>query len=496
MMKKLTFHGMIAGLMMATLLLAGAEYARADAREAARTTLFKAADNALKAAEDAKADLYAPEAYTEAMEYYQDADKAFAKGKDLAGIENKLSRAVELFTKATEISGYASVFFDKAKTARDDAERVDALKYDYETWKEADETFKKAIVRYEDGDQDRARKDAEEAETLFRKTELETIKISYLDGVRKGVEAMKDLGNSNNAKKITEKAQKLVHKAEQELDRQRYSNENAQTLADQADYEIRHAQYVHQRVRKMKDADYSYEDVILDGERSLTRVCEELGITPRFDKGLDEVDRLIADEIKKMKFKIAQHEKNTKDLQARISGLEDQITRMMNDEEELKRQRKLAEEALKRQKMKQALKEKKLQSIRAAFAQNEGKVLMDGNNIIIRLYGLNFPSGKSEIEPKYFGLLTKVKKTFSMFKDCEVVIEGHTDALGSDAVNQRLSEDRAEAVKHYFLANAGIAESRLNAIGYGETRPVASNETEAGQAMNRRIDVVIIPSDE
>ncbi|GAB6095051.1 hypothetical protein JCM14469_13030 [Desulfatiferula olefinivorans] len=496
MMKHVSFLGSCCGLLITAVLFAGSGHAWADARETARTTLFKAADNALKTAEEAKADLYAPEAYAEGMEYYQDADKAFAKGKDLAGIENKLSRAVELFTKAAETAGHAAVFFEKAKTARDDAERVNALKFDYETWKDADDTFKKAVARYEDGDLERARRDADAAETLFRKTELETIKISVLDGARKGVEALTDLGNSNHALKITALAKKLVEKAEKELDRQRYGNENAQTLADQADYEIRHARYVHQRVRKMKEADYSFEDVILDGERSLTRICDELGVTPRFDKGLDEVDRVIVDEVKKLKFKIVHHEKNTQALQAKIADLEERITRMMNDEEELKRQRKLAEDALKKQKMKQALKEKKIQSIRSAFGRDEGKVLMDGNNIIIRLYGLNFPSGKSEIEPKYFGLLTKVKKTFSMFKDCEVVIEGHTDSLGSDAVNQRLSEERAEAVKHYFLANTGIAESRLNAIGYGETRPVATNETEAGQAMNRRIDVVIIPSDE
>lgn len=467
-----------------------------DVRESARTSLFNSADQALKNAELNKAELFSPQAYKEAMEYYKDADEAFSKGKDLAGIEKKLRQAVEYFNKASETSGHASEFFQKAKKARDDAESVDAVKFEYRAWKDADETFKKSIIRYENGDLDKARSDAKEAESLYRKAELETIKSSYLDSVRKDIDKMNDLGSKNLAPKIFNKAVKLANKAAQELERQRYSNDSAREFASQASYEIKHALFVHQWIRKMKDADYTFEDVVIEGERSLGRICDELGLVPKFDKGLGDVDAIIVDEIKKLKFKNSQQASNIEAMNNKISSLEEQISKMMNDEEELKRQRHLAEEALIKQKMKQHQREKKIQDIRSAFASDEGKVLMDGNNVIIRLYGLNFPSGKAVIEPKYFGLLTKVKKSFSMFKDCEVVIEGHTDSLGSDAVNQKLSEERAEAVKQYILANSTISDSRITAIGYGETKPLASNETNEGQAKNRRIDVVIIPSSE
>ena len=468
----------------------------ADARGGAKETIFKEADNALKEADLQNSKFFSPQAYEEAMEYYKDADEAFAKGKDLSGIEKKLGRAIEYFKQATETSSHASEFFTKAKKSMEDAENVDAVKYEYDLWKDADNCFKKAIIRYEKGDLDKAREDAKEAEALFRKAELETIKTSYLDEVRKAIEKMEDLGKKNNAKKIFAHAKSLTKKASTELERQRYSNDNARTLVAEAGYEMKHANYVHNHVRKMKDADYTFEDVILESEKSLTRISEELGIVPRFDKGLDDADRVIIDEIRKLKSKNKKREENIQALTAKVKDLESKITKMMTDEEELKRQRQLAEQALKKQKLEQAKREKKIQSIRSAFAHNEGKVLMDGNNIIIRLYGLNFPSGKAVIEPKYFGLLTKVRKSFSLFKDCAVVIEGHTDSVGSDAVNQRLSEERAEAVMQYFLANSSIPKSRINAIGYGETKPVASNETTAGQAKNRRIDVVIIPSSE
>ena len=100
---------------------------------------------------------------------------------------------------------------------------------------------------------------------------------------------------------------------------------------------------------------------------------------------------------------------------------------------------------------------------------------------------------KEVIEPQFFSLLSKVKNSFAEFPGCLITIEGHTDSIGSDAVNQQLSEERAEAVRQYIIANSNISWDRIKSVGYGEMNPVASNETAEGQAKNRRIDVVIQP---
>jgi outer membrane protein OmpA-like peptidoglycan-associated protein len=119
-------------------------------------------------------------------------------------------------------------------------------------------------------------------------------------------------------------------------------------------------------------------------------------------------------------------------------------------------------------------------------------VIRDENNIIIRLYGLTFGVGKTTIEPQFFPLLTKVQDAIKQFPGCQATIEGHTDSQGSDAMNQRLSERRAEAVAQYLKANM-VANTPITHQGFGESRPVASNDTFEGRAKNRRIDVVIIP---
>ncbi|MFJ4134694.1 OmpA family protein, partial [Pseudomonas cyclaminis] len=71
-----------------------------------------------------------------------------------------------------------------------------------------------------------------------------------------------------------------------------------------------------------------------------------------------------------------------------------------------------------------------------------------------------------------------------------VEVAGHTDSVGPDAYNQKLSQRRADAVKQ-VLVKDGVAPSRVTAVGYGESRPVADNATEAGRAVNRRVEASV-----
>ncbi len=128
------------------------------------------------------------------------------------------------------------------------------------------------------------------------------------------------------------------------------------------------------------------------------------------------------------------------------------------------------------------------------FTSNEARVFRQGNTIILRLVGLTFDSGASQIRPDNFSLLEKVEKAIDVFPRSELTIEGHTDSHGGDELNQKLSQARAESVQQYMINAMRIPTYRLIATGYGETRPVASNETASGRERNRRIDVVIKPA--
>lgn len=135
----------------------------------------------------------------------------------------------------------------------------------------------------------------------------------------------------------------------------------------------------------------------------------------------------------------------------------------------------------------------KISQLEETFTAQDGRIIREGKSLIIRLTGLKFGVGGSEIKPENIDLLAKVRDAINLFPDAKLAISGHTDAVGSAAANMKLSRDRAEAFKTYLVENMGIDSSRIIAYGFGETKPVASNETAEGRAQNRRIDIIIHP---
>jgi OOP family OmpA-OmpF porin len=132
-------------------------------------------------------------------------------------------------------------------------------------------------------------------------------------------------------------------------------------------------------------------------------------------------------------------------------------------------------------------------TIESLFDRNAARVSREGNNLILRLVGLTFASGRTEIAPEHNELLQNVARAASVFPRSQIVVEGHTDSYGSDDTNMSLSQERADAVSAYLADTFGIPAFRISAIGYGETRPIANNETPQGRERNRRIDVRIEP---
>lgn len=105
---------------------------------------------------------------------------------------------------------------------------------------------------------------------------------------------------------------------------------------------------------------------------------------------------------------------------------------------------------------------------------------------------VSFDFGRAEIKSSFRPTLDKVAGVLQRYPNSVVHVVGHTDSVGSDAYNQRLSEQRAQAVIDY-LASAGVARDRLRAEGRGETEPRDTNATEAGRQLNRRVELYVKP---
>jgi outer membrane protein OmpA-like peptidoglycan-associated protein len=108
------------------------------------------------------------------------------------------------------------------------------------------------------------------------------------------------------------------------------------------------------------------------------------------------------------------------------------------------------------------------------------------------LHGINFDTGKATIKPESKPLLDEIGKLLNDNKDLKLSIEGHTDNVGNKAMNQKLSEQRAAAVKNDLVSNSKIDANRLATKGFGDTKPIADNNTDDGKAQNRRVELVKI----
>ncbi|NTU93442.1 MAG: OmpA family protein [Chlorobiaceae bacterium] len=104
--------------------------------------------------------------------------------------------------------------------------------------------------------------------------------------------------------------------------------------------------------------------------------------------------------------------------------------------------------------------------------------------------GILYSTGSSTLTAPSRSNIERLSRILNRYDDTNVVIEGHTDTIGNEYANQNLSERRAESVASLLKAY-GVTGNRISTVGYGETRPVATNETESGRHLNRRVEVLI-----
>lgn len=117
----------------------------------------------------------------------------------------------------------------------------------------------------------------------------------------------------------------------------------------------------------------------------------------------------------------------------------------------------------------------------------------EGDTIKLNLPdGVTFDFGKSDLKSQFYPALNNVARTLAEYNQTIVEVAGHTDSVGSEAANQRLSEQRANSVGNYLIGQ-GLVRERFEIVGFGKSRPIADNSTEQGRAANRRVEIRVVP---
>jgi outer membrane protein OmpA-like peptidoglycan-associated protein len=428
--------------------------------------------------QDQESHVLAPRTHREAAATMRSLESSPSSAKELADAEKQLQaldvavrRARSLWTNLLEV--------------RERARAAGAPARDPRGWTTAENILVAAAQKLEGGRTETAQSQAREALPAYEAARRNAMRVELLgtvDSLRVGLEA--------------DKAQRIVPRswvrtvdaiaaAERLLRERDELDAEVRAAGSKALSEARHARFLLDRILGAceEKAPDRIESAILDWEEATRRALVVLGLESSFESGLGPplaaVEREAAQlRTERDRLRIATRERaGTADsLGERVQALRDRL-----------RDRELQVAALQRS----LADYQTIDEIGRMFGPDDGRVLVDGRDLVLRLHGLQFASGSAELPSSSGALLDKVVQALERLPGARVIVEGHTDSQGRPEANVELSQARAIAVRDELARRARLHSGAVKATGYGAMRPVASNETAEGRALNRRIEIVI-----
>lgn len=475
-----------------------------------------------------EADIFAPKTWENAAKAFQRAQRAVERNKDQSTVDKAVTKAREYAENAIKATEVAKLSLKDYLPPRDKAKKAQAPVLVTELYDKAERQFLKATRKVESGDVKGALKEADKAAPLFDEAELEAIRVDILGTADKLIEKALADDAAKFAPSTLDKARSARERANEILAKDRYNRSEAIKEARLSEYEARHASNIALSVRSLKRNDQAWEKLMLLYEIQMNRIGEAAGLEfLPFDNGpLDAANILIENlnslqsENQQLKNERAalvtavasqlQHtltqlgqqdadedlislaeavDRRVSDLLIDMNNLVQQVQASRSQLAELSQAHEVASSEL----ATRLEREEKFKKAKSILNPSEGEVLFNASNdIVLRLSGLSFDVGKSEIRDEHIPILEKVKKVIELFPDAQLVVEGHTDASGDPSTNLRLSEKRAFAVMQYLRQSLLIPSDKIQSIGYGADKPIASNQTPDGRAKNRRIDILVM----
>ncbi|MFB0505386.1 MAG: OmpA family protein [Thermodesulfobacteriota bacterium] len=424
----------------------------------------------------------APTWFAKAETSLKDAKELLNRGDELSKVLQKIADGRAQLRRAEEMAQLARPALTDAIKARGSARAAGATRLGAD-YAEAEEKFLQLTRAIENNNLEWAQRNRAKVATAFDELELRAIKEHTLSEVRKLIQQAENRGARKTAPATFAVAQKKLTEADAFISKHRYQKEEIHQKASEALFQARRLLQLTQQNEKVRTM--QPEQITLWFEGVLHKTTNKLSAPDMRDRTFDtQVENILGSitalqkDYQFMVSKVKAQQAETAALQKQIASLEGRTRAEQTSRERLAAERRFNE---------------LFNEVQSYFRPEEAEVYKQGNRLVIRLKAIQFPVGKDFILPSNYPLLSKVQRAIRIFGEPHVVIEGHTDSTGSDELNEYLSQQRAEAVRAYFVANGTLPDRRIVAVGYGSKRPLASNQTPEGRAINRRIDLMIVP---
>lgn len=478
----------------------------------------------MQTARDAEADVFAPRAWAKAEEARAKAEQALTAGRKQEQLDKQVAEAREFVENARKATDVCRLALQPHLPPRDLAAQARAAELVPAVWGEAQARLLKATARIEAGDTKGGLQEAAAAAPLFDRAELAAIRVAVLGEADRLIAKAELDEAAKYALATLDRARTARRDADALLTADRTRREAAASAAAEAEYEARHASTIAQSVRSLVRNDQAWEKLMLLYEIQMNRAGEafHLARLPFDDGPQAAADTLVARARAARDANAALAQENdavTQRLRATVARLgaasdagdgaalvarlDRRLDELMAEnrglaadvEGERARLAALSQEhaAVADQLSARVEREAKFRRAKDLITAAEGDVLYTAtNDVLLRLSGLAFDSGSSELRDSQIPLLEKVKEIVRQYDGARIMVEGHTDSAGDPGANQRLSERRALAVMQYLRSGLDLSAERIQALGFGAERPVASNQSAEGRGRNRRIDIVIM----
>ncbi|MCP5160880.1 MAG: OmpA family protein [Hahellaceae bacterium] len=424
--------------------------------------------------------LLSPGQFSEAQKHYDEALKwakaDHAKGNQFAQL------GLNRFEAASAQAMKARDTFEDLLAARRRAILAGADVNADSAFKEAEEDLLSLSKLLEAGKDEKAKSGRNDLKRRYDDIELANLKRDTVDRAKRALASAQKDDIDDFAPRTLKRAQEELDLALSTLDVDRNNRGKAETHAMRSLWHTQQAIQIAEIIKHYDASDFDEEEQVLWYQDQLSAVLQPLGTTPEFN----EANKIM---IKKSQSRIATLVQDNIALKSELEQAQTAAIQMEKQKEaEIAATRMMSEEAKRRQ----AENDARFAYVQSLFSDNEAEVYRQGDNVIIRAQGFYFPSGQSEIQSSNFALLNKIVSSIARFPEANIIVSGHTDNRGDDLQNQRLSEDRAVKVVRFLTDVGQINAQRLSAVGYGKQRPVASNDSEVGRTLNRRVEFLIV----
>jgi len=431
-------------------------------------------------AEQFRAIEFSPGNYGEARQALEDAKNYLSNGNHEKA-KASLDSSAGYIEEAMKTSQQLTTQLAQLVESRDRMQMADPQHLRADLVERAERDFSRVVEAVEGDDMKKAKAQAKLAQVTLHAAQAVAAREQYARPISKGIAAARKV----HARKYSPNALNASLAAQREIEGLIKNDPDAQVkmyaASKRGAISAERSMKIASLGERLSKNPAEIERLVDSEEARFRLLGKYLGIDLANARDAEEQAGMLQQAIEEMennyKQQLQDSDKVIEGLNAKLGTYEGDLASM----EELRRKLQIKRDA-----------EAKIKRLTKLFNPQDVEILLTpDSDVILRMKSLNFRSGSAVIPPKTYSMLDHAVDSMVLFADRAVRIEGHTDAAGANIYNQTLSERRAGSVKAYLMEKMQ-GQRGVEAVGFGEEKPIANNETAKGREKNRRIDIVLL----